>query len=645
MRLISRQLIHLVIFCCCCLPTWPGNPLIREVRAVSDNDDVKSLETVTLQLKWYHQFQFAGYYAAIAKGYYEEAGLAVRFIEYQPDMDLVEPVVSGRVNFGIAGSEAVVSRMERRRVVVLAALFQHSPVIVMTLRNSGLTTPQDLIGKRLMWSNTIEIGIPAMLRLEGIRLDQIQIQEASWNIDDLIDGRTDALSGYVTNQPFFFEQRGIPLNIIYPHRYGADFYGDCLITSETEINRDPRRVERFRQASLAGWRYAMQHPEELVDHILEQYGSRRTREHLLYEAAAMETLIVPDLVEIGHINPGRWETIAEQYQIHGVAPQTYSLEGFIYDPLRIDSMILPRRYIHLLIVFAFMVLTGAGMLLFFNRRLSRVVGQRTAELSAANRSLTQEVDERRRAESELRVAKEVAEAANVAKSQFLAAMSHELRTPLHGIIGFADVLEHQYWGPLTERQQEFVKDISDSGNHLLLLINDILDVAKIEAGKIELDRVPANLTDMIEDSLSFIRHQSDKTGIDIRLTIPESLRTVTVMADRRRFRQIMLNLLSNAVKYTPENGLIEVGIDQREKDFCVFVRDNGIGIRPEDQLRIFDGFYQVQNDEIAKTNGTGLGLSIVKQLVALHGGVAWVDSGGPGAGSVFSFTLPIDRTA
>jgi len=618
-----------------------GMPPIRAAEPV--NAANAKLEPVVLQLKWYHQFQFAGYYAAIEKGYYQAAGLEVRFADYKMEMDLVKPVLTGEANFSLAGSEVVLQRLLQRPVVVLAALFQHSPIIVMTLRDSGLRTPQDLIGKRLMWSNTAEIAIPTMFRLEGIPIDRIQLQTSSWNIDDLINGNTDALSGYVTNQPFLFQQRNIPLTIIYPHHYGADFYGDCLITSEAEIEKHPERVARFRTASLKGWEYAMKHPEEIITVILEKYGSQRTREHLRFEAEAMKALILPDLVEIGHMNPGRWQTIAQQYARFDALPADYSLNGFLYDPNRPAGMIMSPMVSRMLIMLGLFILMMVTMLLIFNRSLRKMVGQRTTELTLTNRNLVREIEERRRTEEQLRMAKEEAEAANHAKSEFLARMSHELRTPLNAVIGFAEVLTHQFWGPLNEKQQEFVKDIHESGSHLLSLINEVLDLAKIEAGKIILEPTSFDLGEALESSLAFIQPQAEKKGVTTQTRIPEPLRTVSLTADKRRFQQILFNLLSNAVKFTPAQGRVILGVEAGESEHRIFVEDTGVGIEKGDQARIFESFYQVKHPELTKIEGTGLGLAVVRQLVELHGGRLWVESAGSGKGSTFYFTLPFAK--
>jgi signal transduction histidine kinase len=296
-----------------------------------------------------------------------------------------------------------------------------------------------------------------------------------------------------------------------------------------------------------------------------------------------------------------------------------------------------------------------------NIELEKRVKERTSDLLSANEHLQNEIDEREQVEVELKEAKQTAEIANTAKTNFLANMSHELRTPLNAILGFSELLLDKHFGDINEIQEEYLNDVLESSRHLLSLINDILDLAKVEAGKLELKPTGVNLKMLLENSLVMIKEKAMKHGIRLSTHIdgiPE-----TISADERKLKQVMYNLLSNAVKFTPDGGSItlaaklisdfgfrnsELKVEEKQPATCnpqsaieVSVSDTGIGISHRDIDRIFNPFEQADGSSSRQYQGTGLGLSLTKQLVELHGGRIWVESEGEGKGAIFSYIVPI----
>jgi signal transduction histidine kinase len=229
------------------------------------------------------------------------------------------------------------------------------------------------------------------------------------------------------------------------------------------------------------------------------------------------------------------------------------------------------------------------------------------------------------------------EVASQHKSEFLANMSHELRTPLNAIIGFSEVLSERMFGEINDKQAEYLSDILESGRHLLSLINDILDLSKIEAGRMELDPTDFDLPTAIENTLILVRERAQRRGITLGRTVDESLGTIR--ADERKLKQVLLNLLSNALKFTPEGGQIDVRARVHDGEVEISVADTGEGIAPEDQEAVFEEFRQV-GTAAKKVEGTGLGLAISRKFIELHGGRIWVKSQ-LGIGSTFAFTLPL----
>ncbi|MCK4339033.1 MAG: response regulator [Candidatus Cloacimonetes bacterium] len=271
------------------------------------------------------------------------------------------------------------------------------------------------------------------------------------------------------------------------------------------------------------------------------------------------------------------------------------------------------------------------------------VKERTTELRATNEQLQQEITERKRTEIALAEAKVAAESANKAKSDFLASMSHELRTPLNAIIGFSEVLGDQIIGEINEKQKKFINNVLTSARHLLSLINDILDLSKVEAGKLELYLSNISIKNLLENSLIMIKEKALKHSITLDIDIPIEISELEITADERKIKQIMFNLLSNAVKFTPDGGAINVNVNCKESEIIISVADTGIGIKPEDQKSIFREFEQLDSSYSKTHEGTGLGLTLTKRLVELHGGHIWVESEGKGKGSKFTFAIPINK--
>ena len=262
-----------------------------------------------------------------------------------------------------------------------------------------------------------------------------------------------------------------------------------------------------------------------------------------------------------------------------------------------------------------------------------VIGLQEARRLIEQRRIAQELD---RLFKELQGKSRQLEAASRHKSEFLANMSHELRTPLTAIIGFSEVLTERMFGELNDKQAEYLQDISSSGQHLLSLINDVLDLSKIEAGRMELELADFDLPSAIENALILLRERASRRRITLEPSIDE--RVGSIRGDERKVKQVLLNLLSNALKFTPEGGRIDVSARLQDGAAEVAVTDTGVGIAPEDREAVFEEFRQVGTAD-KKAEGTGLGLALSRKFIELHGGRIWVESE-VGKGSTFGFTLP-----
>lgn len=334
-------------------------------------------EKISLQLAWKHQFQFAGYYAALHKGYYKGAGLEVTIVEGGEGQFAREELLERRAQYGIAGSELLLYRRDGEPFVLLAPIFQHSPSILLIRKDSGISNLQDLIGKKVMLlPGKKNADIIAAFLNEGIPFDSFQRLDQSYNLNDLIEGRTDAISAYITNEPWYLLQRNIEPVVISPQTYGVDFYSDCLFTTEKEIKKYPQRVEYFLRATLQGWEYAMAHPNEIIDILLKEYGVTKARQHLKYEAESIRKIMRPEMVQIGHMNPGRWRHIAKTYETLGLLEANFSLDGFLYTPDPKSDFVRLKTIIAIAIAVIVFLCIGTATLLFFNRKLAVQIDQR-----------------------------------------------------------------------------------------------------------------------------------------------------------------------------------------------------------------------------------------------------------------------------
>jgi class 3 adenylate cyclase/ABC-type nitrate/sulfonate/bicarbonate transport system substrate-binding protein len=271
-----------------------------------------ALDTVSMQLKWKHQFQFAGYYQALEQGFYRDAGLDVSIREGGPGIDVAEAVAGGKANFGVCNASVLREWSMGRRMVVLAAIFQHSPAVILVARRADITSVSDLRGRTLMDTPGSD-EIAAMLTREGVNYGGLPRVAHEGNPRDLLAGRADAMVAYSTNEPFILDQLGAPYRTFSPEAYGIDFYGDNLCSSESEVEAHPDRAAAFRTASLKGWAFALAHKEATVELILKRYSGKKSREALLFEAEHTEILVGRDPARIGEQDPARWQGIAATY--------------------------------------------------------------------------------------------------------------------------------------------------------------------------------------------------------------------------------------------------------------------------------------------------------------------------------------------
>ncbi|MAY42246.1 MAG: PAS domain S-box protein [Oceanospirillaceae bacterium] len=356
------------------------------------SSDVLSKENVTLQLKWKHQFQFAGFYAAQKEGYFAEEGLDVTINPVNMKQSTSESVLKGEAQYGISDSSIVLSRLKGSPLVILAAIFQHSPLVLITPKSSDILNPLELKGKRVMYQRNIDDAVILGMFTElNITDDNHTHVPHTFSDDELLAGNVDAMSAYITDQPYYLQEKGVPVTIFSPSSYGIDFYGDMIFVTEQYLEENKEQVLAFRRASLKGWNYALKHQEEMVDWIIEQYKPNKSRDHLLYEARLTARMIQPELIELGYFSENRVLRIADTYKQLEMAPKDAQLEGINYSSY-LNGNKQTKHWLQLSIAISIIIFLLVLLLWVLNQRLKARVHQRTRELKEANQSLERYFD-------------------------------------------------------------------------------------------------------------------------------------------------------------------------------------------------------------------------------------------------------------
>lgn len=287
------------------------------------------LDKIVLQLKWKHQYQFAGYYIAEEKGFYKNLGIQVVIKEGSDFCNPVDSVIKGKAQMGIGGSELLIERYQGKPVVTLLAIYQHSPLILLCKDTEAIQNIHDIVGKRVMIENQSS-ELYTYLANEGIDRNLSIYYPYKADLSLLIDDKIDFISAYITDEPYILKERKVPFQIFKPQSAGVDFYSDVLFTSENFVKKNQKEINAFIKASRKGWEFALKNPEETAKVIYQKFSQRKSVKQLLYEAEESKKLINNDVVEIGYMFYGRWQHIAESYIKLGMIKNEFNLNSFIY---------------------------------------------------------------------------------------------------------------------------------------------------------------------------------------------------------------------------------------------------------------------------------------------------------------------------
>lgn len=335
----------------------------------------KVIDTVNIQLKWIHQFQFAGFYMAKEKGFYAASGLEVQIKEGKPGLDIVKEVVNGTSQFGIGMPNLLIRKSHGEPIKLLYPIYQHSPLIILSKLESNIKTPKDLVGKKLMLNTSRDAQIEVMLKEMEVDYSMINVLPHTWNMDDLINDKVDAMTSYSTSQPFVMEEQGINYSLMDPKNYGVDFFGDCLFSSESFVKNNKRITDAFISSSMEGWKYALENIDETIDVIMNKYNTKLSKEFLKFEAHSSKKLIdISNINDRGH-HENRWRYIKNVYQSKGLLKNDVNIRTFIYDMEKdFGKERLKRRFFYaiILLILIFIILV---VILVFNWKLRKEINR------------------------------------------------------------------------------------------------------------------------------------------------------------------------------------------------------------------------------------------------------------------------------
>jgi len=557
------------------------------------------LERVTLQLKWHHQFQFAGYYAAQQQGYYRDAGLDVTLVEGEPGIDVVKAVVGGQAQYGVGSSYLMVSRQKGMPVVVLGVVYQHSPEILMARARSGITTVQDLVGKRVMLEDQTD-ELTAYLKQEGVAEQSLRILPHSFDPNDLVHGKVDCISAYSTDEPFFMAKAHQDCIELSPRMGGIDFYGDNLFTSEAELRAHPARARAFLEASMKGWKYAMQHPEEIIDLIVSRYGEGRGRAYLMFEAQKMVPLLQAGTVEMGYMYRGRWQHIADTYAGLNLLPKEFPLDDFLYDPAAKTR----QDYQHLLLALVGLVTLGVVLggtsLAFFrlNLRLKKEIATRVAVM-----------EEKARLESQLQHDQKMKSLGVLAGG-----IAHDMNNVLGAILGFAEAnLEGQAPGTRIHHALETIAKVATRGGELVRSLLSFARQSPAEEREVDLNA-------LLKEDVKILSHTT-LSKVSLELDLDPGLRPIR--CDPSALTNAIMNLCVNAVDAMGGQGQLTLRTRNAANGTVeIQAQDTGCGMAKEVLERALDPFFTTKPEG----KGTGLGLTLVYGVVKAHRGQMEIQS-------------------
>ena len=586
----------------------------------------KDLTKVTIQLSWFDQFQFAGYYMAKEQGFYKDAGLDVQILPFSLGMNIPKMVNDGDVDFAIGRENLILEKAKYPKIIALAAIFQATPLVLLTTKDSGIDSFNKFENKKLMRTKDdgSEVSIKAMLASSKIDVKSIAQVEHSHNIYDLIDKKVDIISAYTSKAPYILQKEQIKYNIFYPKDYGFDMYSDFLITNIDKYNNDYNVVEKFKKASLKGWEYAYNNIEKSVDIIFEKYNTQNlSKEELIFEANELKKLSYLNISRLGDMKQEKVQRIYDLYNVMGYINNEFKIDNFIgYDKKsRLEKWLYLKFEEHfglsllwkiLLIIF---IIIGIFVyrqyfIIKLNKRLKNLVNIKTNRLKIMNKKLAirikKELDKHQEKDRILAQQQKM-----VAMGQMIENIAHQWRQPLSVISTSASGLKLKKQLNILE-DEELIKSIDkivDTAKYLSDTIDDFRYFFKPQK-----DKTKFSLVKNIEKSLSFLETVLKENSIKVEFEYED----IDITAYETELMQVFINIISNSkdafIEKKIKDRVIFISIKNFPNRILIEIKDNAGGVEEDILDKVFEPYFTTKH----QYNGTGIGLYMSNQIIKTH---------------------------
>ena len=569
----------------------------------------KDLQKVVLQLDWLNQFQFAGFDVAKELGYYKDAGIDVEIKDFTPNTDTLTIIQNKKADFALGHSSILTSKTNCKKIVALGAIFQESPMILLTRDDTGINSIKDLKNKRIMLTSDAKdmASITAMLFSNGLTDKDVHVIPHSFNLDDLINKKTDAMASYISNEPIIMTDRGIGYKVFNPEDYGFNFYGDLLFTSSKFIKNNPRLTKDFYDASIRGWEYAFNNIPKTAELIYEHYNTQhKTLLELIKEGEVLRKMAYSKDGTIGHLDKDKLSDIIKVYKVLGMTTNDIDLDKFIYEYNHPKRLALQLSYADIWLIAVIFILLVASLnfiFLFISLRKKWIHTQ--SHLKEMIDIQKEKIDKQNKII--------IVQSKIVATGEMLNNIAHQWRQPLNIISLSIAKMETSLLFNNEINKEDFLKTSNDINRQTQYLSQTIDDFRNYFNSNIE-NHISFHLKDVIKKI-------NELTGAVFKINNINSIVTVkdcVIINNENLLIQALLNIYNNAKDSIIERKAADryffVDAKCDESNIVITLKDSGGGIKNDIIDKIFDPYFTTKHP----SKGTGLGLYITYAIITQH---------------------------